>query len=484
MKIFAFGLLLSLFASASASEIFAQSQSKNRIVLDKVAAVVGNSSILQSEVDSYAAQLEQRERAEGYTSGRDYSVMALEDLLTSRLLASQARLDSIYVNLSDIPMRVEYQIEAMRTAAGGVKELESDQNMAIFNLREIMRRRAEEQSYAQAMRMNIVSDVAVVPGEVEQFYKSQDRDSLPMIGEQYRYAHITRLPPSEEEAKRRVREQLLELRERVISGSTRFSVLAQMYSVDPGSAYRGGEMEPQPASAFVAEFAEALQMLQVGQVSEIVETEFGYHIIELIDRKGDLFHCRHILLRPVYSDIELLEPINFLDSLVLAIRRDSVTFEQAAMQHSDDKSSKMNGGVVSNQELLERYNAYDAKLTETKFLKEDFGSRGYKSLDDFLQLSRLQVGEVSGSFTTEDMVGTKVAKIVKLLAIYPAHIASMEEDYLLLEELALDAKKERVFEEWLDRYIERSYIRIDKSYYEKESEFANEKWLKRAQGVK
>lgn len=465
---------LALLAQGFSGSAVAQ----KRIVLDRVVAVVGNSSILQSEVDGYAVRLEQAERQEGYTSGGDYRTMALEELMTLRLLANQARLDSVFVNLNDIPMRVEYQLDGMRDAAGGTKELEREQNMEIFNIREILQRRAEEQAYAQAMRMNIVSDVNVVPGEVEKFYNGQSKDSLPMVGEQYRYAQITRFPSTQEDAKRRVREQLLEIRERIISGSTRFSVLAQMYSVDPGSAYRGGEMEPQPATAFVPEFAEALQMLQEGQVSEIVETEFGYHIIELIERKGDLFHCRHILLRPSYSALELQEPVEFLDSLVREIRRDSITFERAALLHSDDAPSKMNGGVVSNQELLERYNAYDAKLTVTKFLKEDFGSRGYKSLDDFMQLNRLTVGEVSGAFTTEDMVGNQMAKIVKLLAIFPAHVASLEDDYLMLESLALEAKKEELFEKWLDKHIEKSYIRIDESYHD--MPFENEKWVQRA----
>ncbi len=470
--------LLLVAAIVVAANIFNGASAQRRIVLDKVVAVVGNSSILQSEVDGYALRLEESERSEGYTSGGDYKAMALEELMTLRLLANQARLDSVYVNLSDIPARVEYQLDAMREAAGGTKELEREQNMEIFNIREMLKRRAEEQAYAQSMRMNIVSDVNIVPGEVERFYNGQSKDSLPMVGEQYRYAQIIRFPSTQDDAKRRVREQLLEIRERIISGTTRFSVLAQMYSVDPGSAYRGGEMEPQPASAFVPEFAEALQMLQEGQVSEIVETEFGYHIVELIERKGELFHCRHILLRPSYSSLELQEPVNFLDSLVKEIRRDMITFERAALLHSDDGNSKMNGGVVSNQELLERYNAFDAKLTVTKFLKEDFGSRGYKSLEDYLQLSRLEVGGVSNAFTTEDMVGTQMAKIVKLLAIYPPHVASLEEDYLMLESLALDAKKEDIFEKWLDKHIEKSHIRIDPAY--QGLKFKSDKWLKDA----
>lgn len=454
----------------------ATSVASRRVVLDKVVAVVGSSSILHSEVDNYVQVLLERQRSEGYTSDRDIKAQALEELMKQRLMATQARIDSVEVNLIDITMRVEQQVNAMRDAAGGVKELERQQNMEIFNIRDVLRRRMEEQEYARGMQGDVVSKVTVIPGEVEQYYKSHDRDSLPMIGEQYRYAQITRFPKSMDEAKRRVKERLIEMRERVITGQTKFSSLAQMYSVDPGSAYRGGEMEPQPSTAFVPSFASALESLKPGQVSEVVESEFGFHIIELIDKKGTLYHCRHILLRPTYTPEESMEPVKFLDSLAGQIRRDSITFELAAQQYSDDATSKMNGGIVTNHDLLERYNAYDAKLTVTKFLKEDFGARGYKSLDDYTALSRLKEGEVSNPFTTEDMVGNELSKIVKLVKVYPAHEASLAEDYLQLEEMALAAKQGQVFKTWLQKHIRLAYIYIDPEYRDLEFEF--EGWVK------
>ncbi|MFI3332130.1 MAG: peptidylprolyl isomerase [Rikenellaceae bacterium] len=466
-------LLPLLMIAISAIVVVAQPQ---RVILDKVVAIVGGSSILYSDVSEYADHLVAQRRSQGYTSDRNPMNEALETLMSQSLLYNQALVDSIEINTGDIAVNVENMVNQMADEAGGIRELEKQHNMAIFNIKASMRQRYEEQYYAQAMRQEIVGKVKVIPGEVEQFYNNKSKDSLPTIGEQYVYAHITKLPSSIDEAKRRVRTRLLEMRQRVISGETRFDALARMYSVDPGSAYRGGEMDPQNASAFVAPFAEALEQLQVGQVSEVVETEFGFHIIELIDKRGDLYHCRHILLRPVFTYDELNEPTKFLDSLASVIKSDSITFEAAAKQHSDDTASKMNGGIVSNHDLLERYGMHDAKMTVTKFLKEDFGNRGFKSIDDYMALSKLKVGEISSPFSTEDLVGNQLSKIVKLVEVIPPHRASLTEDYLRIEEMALVDKQNRVFDEWFSKRIDAMYVYIAPEF--RDGEFENKNWLK------
>ncbi|MFI3281075.1 MAG: peptidylprolyl isomerase [Rikenellaceae bacterium] len=465
--------LLPLLLASVALVVVAQPK---KVMLDKVVAVVGGSSILYSEVRDYAEQLVAQRRQQGYTTDRDPMNESLEALMSQSLLYNQALIDSVEINAADIAFNVENIVNQMAEEAGGTRELEKQHNMAIFNIKSNMRQNYEEQYYAQAMRQDVIGKVSVIPGEVEHYYKSKSKDSLPTIGEQYVYAHITRFPESIDEAKRRVKTRLLEMRERVISGDTRFDALARMYSVDPGSAYRGGEMEPQPANGFVEPFANALTALQPGQVSEVVETEFGYHIIELIDVKGSLYHCRHILLRPVYTAMELSEPTKFLDSLVGKIQSDSLTFEMAAKMHSDDAASKMNGGIVSNHDLLERYSMGDAKMTVTKFLKEDFGNRGYKSIDDYKALMTLKEGEISNAFTTEDLVGNQLSKVVKLVKVIPAHRASLDEDYLQIEEMALKEKQDKVFNAWLSKKIDAMYVSIDPEF--RSDEFVNENWLK------
>ena len=444
-------------------------------MLDKVVAVVGNSSISYSDVQQYASQILEERRAEGYTSDRPAQDEALEELMLQKLLYNQALLDSLEISQADVAQRVEQQVQSMVDREGSITALEKKSHMAIYHIRDLLRRQIEEQSYAQMMQQTVVGKTTIVPGEVERFYNSKNRSELPIIAEQYMYAQITMFPKNMKEAKLRTRERLIEMRERIVTGKARFATLARMYSLD-GSAIRGGELEPAPLAGFVKPFADALSELKPGQVSEVVETEFGFHLIQMIDQKGQLYHCRHILLRPTYTIDEVLEPMRDLDSLVNLIKCDSLSFEEAARKHSDDKYSKQNGGVVTNHDLLERYSAYDAKLTATKFLKEDFGAMGGKSIDDYNAIRRLREGEVSAPFRSTDMVGNELVKVVKLLKVFPAHNASLDEDYLRLEQMALVEKQECEFVAWLDKKIASMYIYIAPEF--KGGEFENKNWVK------
>lgn len=469
-----------LVAAFATSIIFsaerAVAQERRQVMLDKVVAVVGGSAILHSELVEYSEALVMQRRQMGYTSDRDIMNESLEALLEQKLLYNQALIDSVDAPTSDIAARIENYVQAQVAEVGGIAQLEAKEHMPLYTYREMLRHRYEEQAYAQAMKANVVGKVTVVPGEVERFYKRVDKDSLPMIGEQYVYAHITKFPSSLKEAQQRTKERLLDMRERVIKGQTKFSVLARMYSLD-GSAIYGGEMEPMPSSYFVRPFAEALEKLKPGQVSEIVETEFGFHIIELIEKKDDMYRCRHILLRPTFTTDELMQPAHQLDSIANLIRLDSITFENAALRFSDDASSKHNGGIVSNSDILARMGVYDgARMTATRFLKEDFSAQGGKSLEDYAALMRLKEGEVSNSFQTTDIMGNEMSKIVKLVQIIPAHVASLEEDYIRLEEMALQQKQEKVYRKWLDEKIQSMYVYIDPAY--RSDEFENKNWIK------
>ena len=458
-------------AIAATSMAFAD---KRQVMLDRVVAVVGGSSILYSEVSQMAKQLVEQRRAEGYTSDRDPMNEGLEELMKQKLLYNQAEIDSVVVGADGrIEAQVEEMLQGMIAQEGSVAELEAKQHMALFNYRDIVRQTVKEQVYAQEMRMHVVANVVVTPGEVTRFFKDLKEEEKPLVPEQYVYAHIVRFPASQEEAKRRTRERLLDMRERIISGKSNMGILARTYSQDPGTAMKGGEMPPTALSGLTGPFAEALAELKPGQISEVVETQYGFHIIELLDEpQGGLYHFRHILLKPQYTIEEQMEPITFLDSLSTAIKADSITFEAAALKHSQDDLTKMNGGLVTNHDLLMHYNAGNVKYTATKFRREDFGARQ----QDYMNLITMKVGDVSSAFVATDIKGDVISKIVKLLEIIPTHSASLEEDYLNIEEMALTDKKNRVFDEWMKEKIDGQYVYIAPDFREGEWEYPN--WVK------
>lgn len=438
------------------------------VVADKVVAVVGNSAILYSEVVDYSNQILAQRKERGYTSDRDPMSEAIESLLMQKLLYNQALIDSVEINTAMVLENVEKRVEMMIEEVGSISALEKDAGKPIFEIKADMRRMAEESQYAQTMQQTIMQKVTITPGEVEKFYNSLRTDMLPIIPEQYVYSQITKFPSSITQAKQRTRERLLEMRERVIGG-TRFDMLARMYSMDPGSALQGGEMDYITLERLEKPFAEALAKLQPNQISGVVETVYGFHIIQLIDKKGEQYKCRHILLRPTFTDYELADDLNMLDSLRTEIAEKRITFEEAALNHSDDKYSKQNGGLVTNHEMLEVYGANDTSYSRTAFYKEDLGR-------DYAYMRGLEPGDMSVPFQSSDMRGNTLTKLIRLDNIIPAHTASLANDYLQIEQIALQDKQQREFEKWLNKKISTMYVRIDPMI--STEEFENKNWIK------
>ncbi len=464
-------LLATLTTSILLTGLCGSSYAQEKFTIDKVVAVVGNSIILYSDVEEVMEQFTLERRQYGYTSDRNPKIEALEVLLEQKLLYNQALIDSIEINKVYAIEEAEERVGNMVASVGSVAALEEHFHSPIYEIKRIITNRLEEQNYAQQMRRELNSKITITPGEVERYYRKQHKDSLPIIPIQYVYSQITRYPESTREAKLRTREQLLGLRERIIEG-TRFDVLARMYSEDPGSAAMGGEMDPMPVEQFEQPFGRALEKLRPGQVSEVVETIYGFHLIQLIEKNGNLYRARHILIRPQFTGEELVATNKFLDSLATAIRHDSITFEKAALEYSEDRYSKYNGGLVSNLEMMENNPYY--------FSASDATTKHYKEMlapDDFRALETLQPGEISDAFQTSDARGNKISKIVKLLEIIPSHPANLKEDYLDLEERALAEKTQDEYLKWLDKKIDSMFIRIDPEFrlYD---EFENKSWLK------
>lgn len=439
------------------------------VIADKVVAVVGNSAILYSDVVDYSKQIVAQRQEQGFTSDRDSMSESLEGLLMQKLLYNQALIDSVEINLDGVAAQVDARVDAMISRAGSIGALEAEYHKPVYEIKADMRRLAEEAQYAQAMQGTIMNKVTITPGEVERFYHSLRSDMLPIVPEQYVYAQITRFPSSTTQAKQRTRERLLEMRERIVNGS-RFDMLARMYSMDPGSALQGGEMDFATLDTYEKPFGEALGKLQEpGQVSGVVETVYGFHLIQLIEKKGELYKCRHILLRPSFTDFELADDIKFLDSLANEIKEQKITFEEAAKEHSDDKYSKQNGGLVTNHEMLELYGANDTSYSRTAFYKEDLGR-------DYNFMRSLKPGELSQPFQSQDMRGNTLTKVIKLIEIIPAHTAGLANDYLQIENIALQDKQQREFMKWLNKKIESMYVRIADDM--DTSEFENKAWIK------
>jgi len=407
-------------------------------VLDKVVAVVGNEAILESDMEQEVMQL----HAQGRMVDDELRCEIFEHLLVQKLLLAQAKIDSLKINDMAVEQEVEQRIRYFTMQLGSAQKVEEYWHKSMTEIKEQMRQLIREKNLTQQMQGKIAGEVAITPREVEQYYKGMPADSFRMIPEQYVLQQVVKYPPSGSEARYLVRERLLELRERVMKGE-KFQTLAVMYSEDPGSARRGGELGLSPREQFVKPFADAAWALRVGQVSQIVETEFGYHIVQCIDVQGELRNLRHILIRPKFSPETQQRASQTLDSVATLIRADSITFERAVIRFSEDKNTRMSGGYVVNPQTQ-----------TTRFEKDQLVPTDYRVLRD------MKVGEVSAPFASQDMAGNEIYKIIKLREQLPAHRANLEQDYMVIHDEAKSKKQQEVFEAWLQRRIKSAYIRI------------------------
>ncbi len=456
-----FGIFLAIL-SFVASAARAQEQTA---LAEEVVAVVGNSMILWSEVAQAQEMVVQRQIEQGRTSNRDPRCEALEQLLMQKLLANQARLDSLEIDLSYATQLVEQEVDRLIERYGSLRATEAALRKPIFQIRDALRDQYEELMLAQSMERSMRDNTTVTPSEVERFYRRMDRDSLPMVPDQYVYAQIVMYPPSMEEAKLRARERLLEMRQRIIDGQN-FATLARVYSQD-GSSIRGGEMDFTPAAGFVRPFSEAMQKLRVGQISPVVETEYGFHIIELLEVRGDEYRVRHILLKPEFTPDELSATSVKLDSIAALVRAGELTFAAAALQYSQDNFTKYNGGEVTNREIVELTGA-DARATSNRFFRDEL-------YGDYPALSLLKPGDISASYQTQDLRGNQQVKVVMLKEIVPAHRAGIDTDYGTIEDMAIAEKQTREYDAWLRARIASMYVRIDPKYTGCDFEF---QWIK------
>lgn len=410
-------------------------------ILDRVVAVVGDEKVLQSDIENMYLQY----RAEGITSPGDMKCEILEDYLAQSLLLNQAKIDSIEISESQVELQLNSRLDYFINQIGSQERLEQYFNKTILEIKEDFRDLIRDQMITQEMQSTITGEVTITPSEVRQYFNRLSEDSIPYIDSRIEIKQIIRYPPVKDEAILEVRQRLLDLRKRITEGEN-FATLAVLYSQDP-SAPRGGEVGFMGRGEIDPEYAKAAFSLKKGQVSNIVETVFGYHIIQLIERRDDRVNTRHILMRPKLDADAIANTISKLDSLANLIRYDSITFERAALYFSQDKKTNVNGGLVVNP--------ID---NSTMFELDELQPNEYEVL------RYMNVGEISEPFESVDENGKQVYKIVKLTKSTRPHRANLKEDYTLIQQMALVKKRDKVFNEWINEKITVTYIHIDGSF--------------------
>ncbi len=418
--------------------VFGVQLSAQPYIVDKVVGVVGKSAILYSDVEEQYLQLmAQREKPE--------KCMIFEDLLAQKLMVNQAEKDSVEVSFAEVEMELEQRISYFIQQIGSEDKLVAYFGKSILEIKDDMREPIREQLLMQRMQSEIVKDISITPNEVKTFYNKLNKDSLPYIDSQVELSQILIYPESDQEAVFAVREKLLGLRERILNGES-FATMAVLYSDCP-SAPNGGDIGWANKADLDPAYAKAAMALKKDQVSKIVESSFGYHIIQLMDKTDDRVRTRHILMKPKVSPMAKQKAISQLDSIARLIRQDSLKFEIAARLFSQDDDTRVGGGLKVNPATL-----------STQFLVTDFET------SEYYVIRNLQVGEISKPYEATDEKGRTVYKIVKLKSRTEPHVANLKLDYDLLQNMALQEKQINSVDEWIKIKAKDIYIRLEPPY--------------------
>ena len=424
-------------------------------LVDKTVAVVGNEMIMLSQLEEEVQMM----KAYGMLSDKSGRCDILEQLMASKLFLMQARVDSINVNLDMVEGELKSRFDNVRTQLGGDEEVEKYFGKPLHKLRQEWRVAITDQTLTQQMQQKIASGIPeLTPYDVQKYIDETDKADLPMVPVKYQLSQIC-IYPDRETANLAVKERLLSIRERIINGE-KFSTLARIYSQDPGSARKGGELGMASKSIFWPVFSDAAMALKPGVVSQIVETPDGFHIIEVLDKKGDMFNARHILLKPEYTVEDREKAFKVLDSLKVELANEAVTFELAAKFYSEDPATRTNGGQMADPSTGSSYFEIDQLKPQ-----------------DYAAIKELKEGEISDpveSLDNEGRSGNTVYKIIQVDKILPAHPAEFSTDYTLLLDEAKQKLATAAIDNFIDSKIESTYIIIDPLF--KDCDFERKGW--------
>jgi peptidyl-prolyl cis-trans isomerase SurA len=426
-------------------------------LVESVTAIVGNEVIYLSDLENTIADL----RRNGNKTPIDQlSCNVLHEMLVSKLFLDQARIDSITVTDDAVDGELNMRMNDAIRRAGSEDALVSFFKKSMVEIRRDIKKTMLEQETVREVQSKIAKNVEVTPAALKKFYSSIPKDSLPVIPAKYQLSILQIDPPSNEDNKAEARQKLLDLRSQILAGKS-FNVLAIVYSEDTQSAKNGGEIGYLTRGELEKEYADAAFSLTKNTVSKIVETKYGFHIIQLIDRKGEMVNTRHILIRPKVKPDQETKAIAKLDSLANQIRKDSIKFEVAAMRFSTHKDSRVNGGKFVSTNPSERI---------TWFTLEELNPEMY------VKVRNMKIGEISEPFRTTDENNNVVFRIVRLDNELPAHTANLKDDYQSLYNEALNHERTKIYDKWIRNKIDITYIKISDEF--KSCDFLKEGWLK------
>ncbi len=449
-------LLILLIINFNQSVVFAQKpNTPEEKILDRVIAVVGNQVVIDSEIEEQYFQMQAR----GMYPKENERCKIFEDLLFQKMLIVQAAIDSVEVTEKQVEKEVDSRIEQFVRQIGSEKALEEYFGKSIAEIRESFMDPIRDQLLARNMQNEITAEIKITPSEVKNYFAEIPKDSLPIIDATFEMAEIEKKPEMTKEEEKYLRDKLNEIRSRIVDKGESFKTLAVLYSEDPGSSRNGGQMSGVSRGDLVPEFASAVFSLELNEVSEIVETEYGIHIIKLIARHGDKVDFRHILLTPKVSSASKIKAKEYLDSIANVIRTDTLTFAQAAIRFSDDEDTRLAGGLMTNP------------YTGTAQFEA-------KHIDPSINfaLRDLKVGEISDAFEAKNRSGQATFKILHLIKKTKAHTVNMKDDYQMIQDMALAKKKEDEIRRWVGERQKETYIKIEGKY--KNCDFDFPGWIK------
>ena len=441
-----------------ASPVLSQTDSLGTIV-DEVIWVVGDEAILKSDVEALRIQGQQ----EGMHWHGDPDCAIPEQIAVQKLYLNQAIIDSVEVTESEISQGVEQYIENMVSVIGSREKLEEYQKKSISQIRADLRESYRERQMVQGMQQKLVKDITVTPAEVRRYFKDLPLDSVPFVPTEVEVQIITQQPRIEQEEINRVKEELRDYTDRINKGESSFQTLARLYSEDPGTARRGGELDYTGRGTLDPAFANvAFGLTDPKRVSKIVESEFGFHIIQLIDKRGDKIKVRHILRKPVVSDEAVQKSMARLDSIRTDILDDKFPFEAGASIISDHKDTRNNNGLM--------FNATPDGLRTSRFKLAELPPEVARAVDG------LQVGEISKPFQMMNERGKTVCAIVKLKSRTEGHKATITEDFQVMKNVVLEKMRNKTLHDWLVKRIKSTYVRINDRY--RDCQFEYEGWVR------